>query len=53
MGDSEGLGSLACCSPWGYNESDVTWRLNNSKNGEKIYMHQGNVTRHGEAGLRE
>ena len=35
MGDSEGLGSLACYSPWGYNESDVTWRLNNSKNGEK------------------
>ena len=35
MGDSEGLGSLACCSPWGYNESDVTWRLNNSKNGGK------------------
>ena len=38
MGDSEGLGSLACCSPWGYNESDVTWRLNNGKNGGKKYI---------------
>ena len=23
-GDSEGQGSLACCSPWGYKESDTT-----------------------------
>ena len=22
--DSEGQGSLACCSPWGHKESDVT-----------------------------
>ena len=22
--DSEGQGSLACCSPWGHNESDLT-----------------------------
>ena len=28
-GDSEGQGSLACCSPWGHKESDVTERLNN------------------------
>ena len=27
-GDSEGQGSLACCSPWGRKESDTTWRLN-------------------------
>ena len=25
----EGQGSLACCSPWGHKESDMTWRLNN------------------------
>ena len=31
-GDGEGWGSLACCSPWGYKESDVTERLNNSNN---------------------
>ena len=23
-GDSEGQGSLACCSPWGCQESDMT-----------------------------
>ena len=27
-GDGEGQGSLACCSPWGHNESDTTERLN-------------------------
>ena len=27
-GDSEGQGSLACCSPWGHQESDTTERLN-------------------------
>ena len=32
LGDGEGQGSLACCSPWGGKESDMTWRLNhNSK----------------------
>ena len=24
MGDSEGQGSLACCSPWGHEELDTT-----------------------------
>ena len=27
-GDGEGQGNLACCSPWGCEESDMTWRLN-------------------------
>ena len=27
-GDSEGQGSLACCSPWGHRESDMTEGLN-------------------------
>ena len=27
-GDSEGQGSLACCSPWGHKESDMTEGLN-------------------------
>ena len=31
LGDSEGQGSLVCCSPWGHKESDTTKRLN-SKN---------------------
>ena len=29
-GDSGGQRSLACCSPWGRKESDVTLRLNNN-----------------------
>ena len=28
-GDGDGQGSLACCSPWGHKESDMTERLNN------------------------
>ena len=28
-GDSEGQGSLACCSPWSRKELDTTERLNN------------------------
>ena len=24
LGDSEGQGGLACCSPWGYKKSDTT-----------------------------
>ena len=31
LGDSEGQGSLACCSPWGHKESDRTELLSNSK----------------------
>ena len=27
-GDSEGQGSLVCCSPWGHKESDMTELLN-------------------------
>ena len=26
-GDSEGQGSLLCCSPWGHKESDTTEQL--------------------------
>ena len=29
LGDSEGQGNLACCSPWGHKESDTTERLSN------------------------
>ena len=28
LGDSEGQGSVACCSPWGHKESDTTEQLN-------------------------
>ena len=30
-GDSEGQGSLACCSPWGLREWDMTKQLNSNK----------------------
>ena len=30
LGDGEGQGSLACCSPWGHKEVDTTERLNNN-----------------------
>ena len=29
--ESEGQGSLACCSPWGRKESDMAELLNNNK----------------------
>ena len=32
LGDGEGQGSLACCSPWGHKESDTTeQQLNNNE----------------------
>ena len=30
LGDSEGQGSLACCSPWGHKELHTTQRLNDN-----------------------
>ena len=30
QGNLEGLGSWACCSPWGHEKSDKTWQLNNN-----------------------
>ena len=38
LGDSEGQGSLVCCSPWGHKESDMTERLNN--NGDFFELHE-------------
>ena len=36
-GDSEGQGSLACCSPWGCKESDTSeWLNSSSKHFRKI-----------------
>ena len=29
LGDSERQGSLVCCSPWGLEELNTTWQLNN------------------------
>ena len=43
LGDSEGQGSLACCSPWGHKVSDGTERLKNSNKRERrtLYYDQG------------
>ena len=30
LGESEGQGSIECCSPWGHKALDTTWQLNNS-----------------------
>ena len=30
LGDGEGEGSRACCSPWGCKLSDTTWQPNNN-----------------------
>ena len=35
-GDSEGQGSLVCCSPQGRKESDTTEQLNNNNTGFRI-----------------
>ena len=37
--DSEGQGSLACCSPWGPKELDMTERLNKEKEGGAFFSH--------------
>ena len=34
VGDGEEQGSLACCSPWGCKESDMTEQLNNKNRHE-------------------
>ena len=31
LGDGDGQGGLACCSPWGHKESDMTEQLDNNK----------------------
>ena len=36
-GDGEGQGSLACCSPWGHKQSDMTVWLNNNNNIKNFY----------------
>ena len=30
--DGKEQGSLLCCSPWGHEESDMIWLLNNNSN---------------------
>ena len=35
-GNDGGQGSLACCSPWGHKESDITQQLNDNNSKEKF-----------------
>ena len=32
LGDGEGQGSRACCTPWGHKGPETTERLNNNNN---------------------
>ena len=41
-GYGEGRGSLACCSPWGHRESDMTWRLNNTSKSNQDALREVN-----------
>ena len=34
LGNSEGQGSLACCSPWGRKELNTTEQLNSNNNNQ-------------------
>ena len=43
-GDTEGQGSLACCSPWGCKELDMTERLNNNNDNENLLQSTANST---------
>ena len=38
-GDCKEQGSLACCSPWGSKELDMTERLNSNNTHTNIYIH--------------
>ena len=39
-GDSEGQGSLVCCSPWGHRESDTTERLSSNRELDSVSPHR-------------
>ena len=38
-GDGERQGSLACCSPWGHRETDMTERPNNKEQQQTTGKH--------------
>ena len=41
LGDGEGQGGLACCSPWGHKESDMTGWLNNNADDTTLMAESG------------
>ena len=42
LGNSEGQGSLACCSPWSHKDLNTTWQLNNNDNTCWSFVLEGN-----------
>ena len=38
LGDGEGQGGLACCSPWDHKELDTTGQLNNNHRNECVTL---------------
>ena len=46
VGDGEGQGSLACCSPWGHKESDLTEPLNGKRLPHPAAMGKATCTLH-------
>ena len=43
LGDSEGQGGLACCSPRGREELDMTERMNNNSSIAPIFLPQVHI----------
>ena len=50
LGDPEGQGSLACCSPWGRKESHAIEQLNNNFHAENKHQENGGEHPHGKSG---
>ena len=40
LGDSQGQGSLVCCSPWGRKESDTSEELKSNKVKKQLEIHR-------------
>ena len=46
LGDGEGQGSLASCSPWGHKELDTTWQMNDNFNVDMLLYCSNLYERH-------
>ena len=44
LGDGEGQGGLACCSPWGCKDSDTTGQLANKGTYEEVWYKTNIIT---------
>ena len=43
LGDTEGQGSLVCCSPWGHKELDTIQQLNDDRDGKEDLRNNGQM----------